>query len=64
MNENWNGQKCIQQEKIIADKWNELTGKENYCQSLDCVGDVVGYCVESWSLEEDIRTLEAFDMWN
>jgi len=21
------------------------------------------YCVESWSLKEDIRTLEAFDMW-
>jgi len=59
-NENLNGRKCIQQEKIIADKRNQLTGKENYCRGLDCSGGVVGYCEESWSLKEDIRTLEDF----
>jgi len=48
------------QEKIIADERNEFTSKENYCQGLDCVGGVVAYCVESWSLKEDIKLLEAW----
>jgi len=50
-------EKCIKQEKIIADKRNELTSKENYCQGFV---SVALYCVDSWSLKEDIRTLEAF----
>jgi len=51
-----NGQKFNQQEKIIADKWNE-----NYCQGLDCIVGV-DIC-EIMVTKEDIRTLEAFKMW-
>jgi len=56
-NENWNGQRCIQQEKIIAgNKRNEHSNKEEDWQRL--IWLVALYSEETWSLrKEDIDGL-------